>query len=218
MSRPVRRGAGKRGEMTPQELERLGIAITGTTNWIAPLAKVMGLGQPSVVRRWWTGKTRITAPKQRKLLLLAGQPDAPLAPIFDNTRFQLTRIMAMREQGCSYKLIGQELGVSPQAVEEKVRRYRRVKPVAELGQRQCVVCSETFQPKTRGHVCCSRRCREARWRSLHRRLTPRDPKSCLECQAMFQPRDLKAKYCSRRCCRNHCARQYRQRLRARPAA
>jgi predicted nucleic acid-binding Zn ribbon protein len=204
--------------MTPEELERLGIAITGTTHWIAALAKLMGFRQSSVVRKWWTGKTKITAPKQRKLLLLAGQPDTPPSPVSDHTRSRLARIMAMREQGYIYPSIGMELNVSPQAVRALVRHYRVVTPKVEMNKLQCPVCSVTFRPKTRRQVYCSRRCGKVRWYLLHRESTPRDPKLCLRCGASFQPTQPTAKYCSRRCRNNHRARQYRQRLRAMAAA
>ncbi len=200
--------------MTPKELERLGIAITGTKDWIAPLTKLMGLKEPSVVRAWWTGKTSITAPKQRKLFLLAGQADAPLIPICEDTRNRLARIMAMREQGYTYPSIALELNVSRQAVHDLVTRYRLVTPIEEMNRLQCPVCSETFQPKTRKQVYCSRRCGKGRWYLLHRESTPRDPKLCLRCGASFQPTQSTAKYCSRRCRNNHRAIQYRQRLRA----
>jgi hypothetical protein len=152
----------KRGEMTPRELERLGIAITRTKDWIAPLAKLMGLKEPSVVRACWTGKTSITAPKQRKLFLLAGQADAPLTPICEDTRNRLARIMAMREHGYICKSIGQKMRVSRQAVYALIARYRLVTPLVEVSSLQCIVCSETFQPKTRSHVCCSKRCKQVR--------------------------------------------------------
>ena len=166
---PLRRGPGKRGEMTPQELERLGIAITGSADWIAPLAKVMGLCNPTVVRAWWTGKTKIMATKQRTLFLLAGQPDTPLCPVSDSTRLRLERIMAMREQEHTYESIGQQMGISRQAVVHLVTRYRLVKPLeAEVGRRQCPVCSVWFWPKKPKHRCCSKRCGQIRRRSLCR--------------------------------------------------
>jgi ribosomal protein S27AE len=200
--------------MTPKELERLGIAITGTTHWIAPLAKLMGFRRPSVVRKWWTGETKITAPKQRKLLLLAGQPDTLLSPVSEHTRSRLARIMAMQEQGYTYPSIALELNVSRQAVQALAAYYRLVTPIVEMNELQCPVCSVTFQPKTRRQVCCSRRCSKVRWYLLQRESTPRDPKHCLRCGASFQPTRSPAKYCSRRCRNNHRAIQYRQRLRA----
>lgn len=194
------RGPGKRDEMTPQELERLGIAITGSTNWIAPLAKLMGIRNSWSVRAWWTGKVRITSTQQRKLFLLAGQPEAPLSPIFEDTRNRLAQITAMLENGHTYVSIGREVGISPQAVSSLVTRYRRVKPAAELSRVQCPVCSVTFQPKSRNQKSCSKGCGSARWRLLNRVLRQYDAKPCLECGTMFQPKSRREKYCSRRCC------------------
>lgn len=204
--------------MTPQELERLGIAITGSTDWIAPLATLMGVCQPSVVRAWWTGARRITGPKQRKLFLLAGQPNTPLSPVSDRTRSQLARILALREQGYTYESIGQQMGISSQAVVDLPIRYRCVKPVAELGRLPCPVCSVTFRPRNRRQACCSKHCGQVRWKSLHRVPLPRDPKPCLECGASFQPRATSTKYCSRRCCNRRRSRQYQRQLRAKAAA
>jgi hypothetical protein len=200
--------------MTPQELERIGIAITGSTDWIAPLAKLMGFRRSVVVRTWWIGKTKITAPKQRKLFLLAGQPDTPLCPVSDKTRLRLERIMAMREQEYTYESIGQQMGISCQAVVDLVTRYRLVKP-SEL---QCPVCSVMFRPWNGKQRCCSKRCGQIRWRSLHRDLGPRDPKLCLECATSFPPRDARSKYCSRRCRNGHRARHYRRGVRAKAGA
>src|SRR5579859_7862420 len=110
--------------MTPQELERFGIAITGSRNWISPLAKLMGVSGPEVVRSWCTGKAKITVPKQRKLFLLAGLPEPRPVPICEPTRKRLERISALRDQGRTYKSIGQELGITKQAVQAMERRYR----------------------------------------------------------------------------------------------
>jgi hypothetical protein len=212
------RGPGKRGDMTPQELERLGIAITGSTAWIAPLAKLMGFRKTSAVRAWSTGKTKITAPKQRKLFLLAGQADAPLSPICDHTLSRLDRIMTLHDQGHSYASIGRQMGVTRQAVVGLVSNYRLVTPVAKAGTLQCPVCSVTFQPKYRKQLCCSKRCSIKRWQLL-KRSTPVPPKPCQNCGAAFQPRDFRGKYCSRPCNNRARAKRHywRRRLRARKA-
>jgi hypothetical protein len=213
---PLYRGAGKRGEMTPQELERLGIAITRSADWIAPLAKLMGFCNAAVVRNWWTGKTKIAAPKQRKLYRLAGQPDTPLTPVAEHTQLRVARIMVMREQGCTYESIGQQLGITRQAVVALMSYYRCL---THLKERQCPVCSATFRPATQGQKCCSKRCWKANWRLQHRGSNILDAKFCFECRASFQPREARAKYCSRRCRNNHYARQYyRRRLKTRAAA
>jgi len=202
--------------VTPRELERLGIAITGSTNWIGPLAIMMGLKE-RIVYAWWTGKTRITAPKQSKLLLLAGQPDGPLVPIFDDTRNRLARIMAMREQGYTYESIGQELGITRQAVRDMAARYRLLKPRVEQDRLQCPICSTTFQPITRRQKCCSHHCGSIRWRLLNRAVCF-CPKPCEECGTMFQPKTSRGRFCRQRCRYRHQCRAYQRRLRARAAA
>jgi hypothetical protein len=200
--------------MTPQELERLGIAITGTTNWIASLANVMGLSSPSVVRGWWTGKTKITATKQRKLFLLAGKPDAALAPIFDDTRNRLARIKAMLEQGNTYKAIGQEFGITHQAVENMATRYRLVTPMAESGRLKCPVCSGTFQPRYRTQQCCSARCGSRR-RDMMNGAVCFLPQPCEECGTPFQPKTSVGRFCCQRCRSRKWNREYQRRLQAR---
>jgi hypothetical protein len=204
--------------MTPQELERLGIAITGTTNWIASLANVMGLSSPSVVHTWWTGKTKITVPRQCELYLLAGEPEPPPVPIFDDTRRRLTWIRAMLEQGHTFESIGQELGISRQAVSDMTRRYRLVKPIAELGELKCTLCSVTFRPLSRTHKCCSARCGYRSRRLLNRAANPILPKPCDECETMFQPKTRRGRFCCQRCRNTNNSRAYQRRRRARAAA
>jgi hypothetical protein len=202
--------------MTPQELEHLGIAITGSTDWIAPLAKLMGFCNAAVVRNWWTGKRKITARKQRKLFLLAGQPDAPVTPVAEHTQLRMARIMVMREQGFTYQRIGQQMGITHQAVVQLMSYYRCQ---THLKERQCPFCSVTFRLAQQRQKYCSERCGNANRRLQHRGSKRFDPKFCLECGASFQPREVRAKYCSRRCRKNHYARQYhRRRCEARAVA
>jgi hypothetical protein len=214
---PLRCEVGKK--MTPQELERLGIVITGSTDWIAPLAKLLGFRQPDAVRKWWNGTAKITSPKQRLILLLAGQPETSLSPVSHHTRNRVARIMAMREQGRTYTFIGRKMGISRQAVEELITRYRCVKPLAEFAKLQCPVCSAMFQLKTRRQLYCSKHCGQVKRRSMHRHLPLVDFKLCLGCGTTFQPLKARAKYCSRRCRNNHYAkRYYRRRVRAKAGA
>lgn len=209
-------GVGKRGEMTPQELERLGIAITGLAEkWIAPLAKLLGV-KPANVRSWSSAKTRISAPRQRAIRLLAGQADAPLAPMSEQTRNRLAQIMAMRNQGHTDTSIGRVLGVTRQAVGALLMHYRLVKPAAELSKLPCPVCSKAFRPKSRRQKYCSKHCGRRGWHRLH--YPPRPHKPCVECASVFQPLARTAKYCSRRCYNRRRFRLYYQRRRAKTAA
>ena len=189
--------------MTPQELERLGIAITGSANWIRPLATMMGFRHHRNVYKWWSGQTKITGPKQRKLYLLAGQPETARGPIYDDTRKRLARIKAMREQGYTYASIGQELGITRQAVLSLATRYRLVKPMPKLGTLTCPICSVTFQPKRQRQKCCSKRCGQRRWLLNRPGAPPRHPKACGDCGAMFQPRTHNGRFCSLECKGRH---------------
>jgi hypothetical protein len=206
--------AGELTGVTPQELERLGIAITGSGDWIKPLARLMEVHE-SRVRLWWAGTVRIAATKQRRILLLAGQPDWPLVPGSARTRFQLDRIMALHDGGHNWTAIGLRLGMSRQTVYDLVSRYQREKPMPECSKLQCPVCSARFWPRKRKQTCCSWACTYQ-----HRRLLSRPPKkSCAECGTVFQPRDWKGKYCSPRCRNRHITRRtYRRRKMARAAA
>lgn len=130
---------------------------------------------------------------------------------------RVARIKAMRLEGYTYLEIGQELGVTRQAVQGMAVRYRVEKHPAELGRRKCLVCSASFTPRMKTQRCCSSECGTVRCNLLHGCVSYFF-QPCDECGTSFQPKSKRNRFCSARCNWTKKNREYRRLMAAKGRA